>query len=114
MIHEAAQFRVGKFEILGLDPSLAQALIDDSGLKPGSVFNAQQVKAFFERNKSLLPLDARPEENTEEILRERESIIDLTMDFRGCAGTQSTPLARSETEQGLMCSKDVPQHCLSN
>lgn len=86
-LDEGPQFRVGKFEILGLDPALAQGLIEGSGMKPGSIFNPKLVDGFFERNRALLPSDAKPENNTVRTLDEQRRIVNLRMDFRRCPAT---------------------------
>ncbi len=86
-LDEGKQFRVGKFEIRGMDPVLAQGLIADSGLAPGSIFNSRLLEAFFQRNKSLLPADASAEDATQRHIDEQAGTVDLIIDVRGCPVT---------------------------
>lgn len=86
-LDEGKQFRVGKFEILGMDPVLAQGLIADSGLEPGSIFNARLLEVFFQRNKSLLPARTNAEDTTQRHIDEQAGTIDLTIDVRSCPAT---------------------------
>lgn len=86
-LDEQKQFRVGKIEILGLDPK-TEALLR-SKLKPGDVFNFQIVEDFYKDNKTLLPPDASPADD--EVVRKRnviEGTVDLVFDFRTCPSPQ--------------------------
>lgn len=84
-VDEGRQFRIGKFELVGLDTTLAETLVANSGLTPGSIFNTRWLDLFFERNKSLLPPGAAAENDSIRKLDEQRGIVDLTIDFRGCA-----------------------------
>jgi outer membrane protein assembly factor BamA len=52
-LDEGKQFRVGKVEVFGLEPSKAAALT--SRVKPGDVFNRSVVDKFIEANIAALP-----------------------------------------------------------
>jgi len=83
-LDEGKQFRVGKFTILGLEASLAQTLIAESGLERGSIFNPRLLKQFFERNRSVVPSDANPDNDVERKANEQKATVDIIMDFRSC------------------------------
>lgn len=83
-IEEGPQFRVGRFEILGMEQADAQKLIAESGLRPGKIFNPMLVERFFEANKSVLPGDAKADDDTEFQWHVNEGTVDLIMDFRSC------------------------------
>jgi outer membrane protein assembly factor BamA len=79
---EGRQFRVGKVEILGLNPQVAQKAIDASGLQPGTIFNPRLVKHFFATNSSILPADATVSRNVKYSLDENDGTVQIRMDFR--------------------------------
>jgi outer membrane protein assembly factor BamA len=83
-VEEGPQFRFGQVKVLGLDPALAQKLLHESGLDTGSIFDVSRVHEFFQRNRLILPKDASEIENTRRLLDQREGVVDITMDFRGC------------------------------
>jgi len=83
-LEEGKQFRVANFAVLGLEPALSSKLIEESGLRPGNIFNAKLLDDFFNRNKSVLPKDANTEEDVTRTLDERAGTINLTLDFRRC------------------------------
>jgi outer membrane protein assembly factor BamA len=83
-VEEGKQFRIGKVEVLGLDPVLSEKLLRESGLEPGKIFDASLLDKFFERNKLILPSDAKPKENARRVLDESHGTVDITMDFRVC------------------------------
>ncbi len=80
-LDEQKQFRVGKVEILGLEPTTESIL--RSKLKPGDIFNYQVIDAFLKENKSALPPDASPKE-IERHHDVQNGTVDLVFDFRTC------------------------------
>jgi outer membrane protein assembly factor BamA len=83
-LEEGKPFRVGKFTILGLEQSLVQKLVAESGLRPGSIFNPRLLEQFFTNNKSVLPPDANFDNDVEYRTNEQEGTVDIIMDFRTC------------------------------
>jgi hypothetical protein len=58
-VDEERQYRVGRFEILGLDQELEGQL--KSILKPGEIYNSKLVYDFFSEHQAVLPSDVWPE-----------------------------------------------------
>lgn len=83
-LDEGKQFRVANFAILGLDPAVSNKVVDESGLKPGNVFNAKLLDDFFSQNKSVLPKDASAEDDVTRTLDERAGTVNLILDVRRC------------------------------
>jgi outer membrane protein assembly factor BamA len=77
-LDEGKQFHIDRVQVLGTDPQTAQALINRSGLTPGSVFD-------FSRLEDLkLSTNFKPERDIRRTLDEKRGTIDLTIDLRDC------------------------------
>lgn len=79
-LDEQRQFRVGSFEIRGLDPSLETRM--RSVAVPGEAINMETITAFFKENRSVLP--PRALDNLEIRRNVVASIADLAFDARAC------------------------------
>jgi outer membrane protein assembly factor BamA len=76
------QFRVGKVEIVALDPRLEARL---RGLvRPGEIYNSEAVADFFKENKSVLPSGLSLTDDIHVLRNVKAGIVDLTFDFRTC------------------------------
>ena len=85
-VDEQQQFRVGRFEILGLDQELESQL--KSILKPGEIYNSKLVYDFFREHKAALPNDVWPE--SMRINRDaRTGLLSGVFDFRTCQQFQT-------------------------
>lgn len=80
-LDEQKQFRIGKFEILGLTPNLEGRL--SSIIRPGEIFDDQVVYDFFRTNKLALPSGVSFED-MEALRNVKAGIVDLMFDFRPC------------------------------
>jgi outer membrane protein assembly factor BamA len=81
-LQQSRQFRVGRVEILGLDPVLEARL--RLIVKSGEIYNSEAIYDFYQKNGSVIPFDLSFE-NSAEILRNvKAGIVDLTFDFRAC------------------------------
>jgi len=81
---EGKQFRFGEVKVLGLDPGLAKALLHQSGLETGNIFNWALPEKFLKDNVLILPQDANSKEDIQRRVNEEQATVDITMDFRGC------------------------------
>jgi surface antigen-like variable number repeat protein len=79
-LDEQKQYRVGSFEIRGLDPTLEARM--RSVAVPGEAINMETITAFFKDNRSVLP--PRALDNLEIRRNVRTGIADLTFDVRTC------------------------------
>jgi len=80
-VDEQQQYRVGRFEILGLDQELESQL--KSLLKPGEIYNSRLVYDFFREHEAVLPNDVWPE--SMRINRDtRTCLLSGVFDFRTC------------------------------
>ena len=81
-LDEGKQFRVGKVEVLGLEPGKAAALT--SRVKPGDVFQYSLVETFVKAN-----IPAFLDVTSSEVLRmhesEKDGTVDIVTDFRWLA-----------------------------
>lgn len=59
-IDQQKQYRIGKIEVLGLDPTTETSL--RAMMKPGDVFDIDVVRQFFDENRAALPGDASMED----------------------------------------------------
>ncbi len=85
-VDEQQQYRVGRFEILGLDQELESQL--KSILKPGEFYNSKLVYGFFTEHKAVLPNDVWPE--SMRINRDaRTGLLSGVFDFRTCQQFQT-------------------------
>lgn len=80
------QFRVGKIDVVGLDPTLEAQV--RSIVRPGEIFNPATLDEFFKDRKAVLlsglyPTDAYISPYTAK-RNVRTGIVDLTFDFRSC------------------------------
>lgn len=81
-LDQQKQFRIGKIEILGLDPTLESVLRQK--IEPGAIFNYQPVQEFYDEYKSALPLDASVADD--KFVRDTTNgIVDVEFDFRVCS-----------------------------
>jgi outer membrane protein assembly factor BamA len=78
-LDEGKQFRVGKVEVFGLEPSKAAALT--SRVKPGDVFQYSHVEAFVKANIPTF-LDVTSSEVLDLRKRQRDGIVDIVVNFR--------------------------------
>ena len=79
-LDEEKQYRVGSFEISGLDPTLEASM--RSVAMPGEVFNMNAISTFFKENRSVLP--PRALDNLEIQRNVSTGIAELTFDARTC------------------------------
>jgi hypothetical protein len=79
-LDEQKQFRVGSFEIRGIDPTLEAHM--RSIAVPGDVFNMATITTFFKENRSVLP--PRALDNLEIRRNVSTGIADLTFDPHSC------------------------------
>ncbi len=86
-VDEGKQFRVGKVEVLGLEPGKAAALT--SRVKPGDVFQYSLVETFVRAN---IPgfLDVTSSEVLKMRKSERDGTVDIVADFRWLAHQSSS------------------------
>jgi hypothetical protein len=85
-VDEQRQYRVGRFEILGLDQELESQL--KAILKPGEIYNSKLVYDFFIEHKAVLPSDVWPE--SMRINRDtRTGLLSGVFDFRTCQQFQT-------------------------
>jgi outer membrane protein assembly factor BamA len=78
-LDEGKQFRVGKVEVFGLEPSKAAALT--SRVKPGDVFQYSLVEAFVKANIPTF-LDVTSSEVLDLRKKQRDGIVDIVVNFR--------------------------------
>lgn len=89
LLHQGRQYRVGRLQILGLDPNLKPLLT--SKLSPGAIFNWSEVVNFYQREKPLLLPGLSPSDD--QIYRNpKTGKVNVVLDFRACP---ETPAARS-------------------
>jgi outer membrane protein assembly factor BamA len=79
-LDEGSQFHVRKFEIVGLDAVKAQALLETSGLAPGSVFNSKLLSEVCPKNESELPAGATARD-CDRVVDDRAAVVDLKIEF---------------------------------
>jgi len=77
-LEEGKQFHIGKIQVLGGEPQLAQALINDPNLTTGTVFDASVLDNL------MLSKQLKPEDDVERVLDEQSGTVNLTIDLRGC------------------------------
>jgi hypothetical protein len=78
------QFRVGKVEILGLEPGATQHLIEKYGWAPGSVYNGLAFTGFLESDDINLVTDSSQRARIDPSFDEDSGIANLKIDFRPC------------------------------
>jgi outer membrane protein insertion porin family len=83
-IDEGKRYTFGQVRILGLEPSLAQRLLHESGIEAGKVFDTSLLNRFVEENRTSLPNNAGPESDVLRRLDDQLGAVDITMDFRRC------------------------------
>ena len=79
-LYEQKQYRVGSFDIRGLDPTLEARM--RSVAVPGEAINMETITAFFKENRSVLP--PRALDNLEIRRNVITGTADLTFDARSC------------------------------
>lgn len=84
-IDEQLQYRVAKFEVIGLDSETAKSL--ESIIEPGQVFNRASFEALFKEHQSVLPANSSPEMNALIIRNTKHATVDIVLDFRLCSST---------------------------
>jgi outer membrane protein assembly factor BamA len=77
-LDEGKQFHVGKVQVLGGEPQLAQALINDPNLTTGTVFDASVFDNL------MLSQKLKPEKDVERVLDEQSGTVNLTINLSGC------------------------------
>ena len=81
LVDEGRQYFVNDVEFLGVDPKLEARL--RSKLPRGSwLFNSVVLENFFKANRSMLPIDASPEDNVEFRRDAKGATVALLFDFR--------------------------------
>lgn len=80
---EGRQFRVGSAEVLGADRAIAEHSLK-MPLKPGDVFNSRLIGEFYKENKSALPADVSPLEDTRITQNPRNGTVAIVFDVRTC------------------------------
>jgi outer membrane protein assembly factor BamA len=81
-INQEAQYRVGRIELLGVNVTTQQKLMD-SLPKSGQVFDGTRVRDFFTQNRPILPPDAST--NDVNVSRDQKSrTVAITFDLRTC------------------------------
>lgn len=80
---EDKQFRVGSVEVLGLDREISDHALK---MKPksGDVFNPKLIEDFYNGNKSVLPVDVSPRQDTQITQDARNGTVAIVFDVRGC------------------------------
>ena len=83
-LDEGKQFRVGRVNVLGLDESARQEVLNALPIKPGQIYNSRLWEAALLKNASMLPDCECPDR---EQLREdnKSGVVTLTLDFRPCS-----------------------------
>ena len=81
------QYRLGKVEILGPDPTREKLL--QSQWKIGDIFDGQQLDNFLRENKALLPSDVS-EQDINVRRNTADGVVGLTFDFRECPSILNT------------------------
>jgi len=81
-LQQSRQFRVGRVETLGVDPSLEAPLRQI--VKPGEIYNPDAVYDFYQKYGSVIPSDLLVENSLEAQRNVKAGIVDLTFDFRTC------------------------------
>jgi outer membrane protein assembly factor BamA len=82
-LDEGKQFHLGRVEVTGLDSEVLRKLLQDSGLVPGSVFDAVRYEDFARQSQETLR-DFRAEDDVERRIHEESGTLDLTFHVRGC------------------------------
>lgn len=86
LLDQGKQYRVGRLQILGLDPNLKPLLT--SKLSPGAVFNWSEVVNFYQREKNLLLPGLSPSDD--QIYPDPKTHkVDVVLDFRACPEAKS-------------------------
>ena len=85
------QYRVSQIRILGLDPVITEKLLQNLKLKPGDVYDGRAMESFFQENKSLLPVDANPGEDSWIERNDQEATVAILMNFVGCPTPSAEP-----------------------
>jgi hypothetical protein len=84
-VDEQRQYRIGRFEILGLNQELGSQL--KSILTPGEIYNSKLVYDFFREHKAVLPDGVWPE--SMRISRDAwTGLLSGVLDFRTCKQIQ--------------------------
>lgn len=80
---EEKQFRVGKIEILGLDPKIVNSVLKTK-LRQGDIFNSKLIEDFYKDNKSVLPADASSNDDTVIKQDPQKGTVAIVFDFQAC------------------------------
>ncbi|HYX53083.1 MAG TPA: POTRA domain-containing protein [Candidatus Limnocylindrales bacterium] len=83
-LEEGPQFRVRKFEIVGIDREKAKSLVENSGLAPGSVFNPKLLQRLFAQHEDALSPSGSAEDCTYRSVDDRAGVVDLKIDVTIC------------------------------
>jgi outer membrane protein assembly factor BamA len=81
-LDQERQYRVGQIEVWGDNPAAEKIL--RSELTAGEPFNAFILEKFYSENKSILPLDASPQDDVQVNKDVRTGIVNFRFDFRTC------------------------------
>lgn len=81
LLDQGKQYRVGRLQILGLDPNLKPLLT--SKLSPGAIFNWGEVVNFYRREKLLLLPGLSPSDD-QIYPNPKTHKVDVVLDFRAC------------------------------
>jgi outer membrane translocation and assembly module TamA len=80
-LDQGRQYRVGKLQILGLDPDLKPML--QSKLKPGKIFDWSSVLDFYKTQKESLLPGVSPADDVIDRNR-KKGTVNVILDFRAC------------------------------
>lgn len=81
-IDEGKQFRVGAIQVLGLDDSARDKVMESLPVKAGEIYSSKVWEQTLLMKESLLPCDCP--NRTQKKLDERSGIVALIFDFRPC------------------------------
>jgi outer membrane protein assembly factor BamA len=81
-LDQEKQFRVGKVEIIGVDPNLESDL--RVIVRPGEIFNQEAVYEFLRHHLPTFPSSLSSIDALEARRSIKTGIVDLTFDFRSC------------------------------
>lgn len=80
-VDEGRQYRVGRLEVLGLEPDLKRQL--EAQFKLGEVFNWMRVVDFYQTQKQILRPELSPSDDRIYPNRETGKVV-VILDFRAC------------------------------
>ena len=82
-VEEGEQFRIGKITVQGAKKNLIQSLMQDSGLKSGTIYSSRLVEDFIQKNRFAIPDDMRVDDDIERKIDESSHTVDLIFHLPG-------------------------------